>query len=134
MAGVYENRSLKRRMRKLFQWLGGLWELIKNGFRIIGNLWVFIVTVIGALVVIAVDVIDWLIAMIPELLDKATDIVVAASNGTFFNQGGIPADVLAFCNTFLPLNEAIVIAAFLGTSWVAALGFRIIKSWIPTVN
>lgn len=44
------------------------------------------------------------------------------------------ASPLGFINAFVPLTEMLILVAMASVFYMLALAFRIVKSWIPTVN
>lgn len=72
------------------------------------------------------------------LLTHLTTISDLIQNGSGIT-GGDPvppalAQGFAIANSFLPLNEAFVIFQYLALVWVLTTTFRLVKSWLPSVN
>lgn len=42
--------------------------------------------------------------------------------------------LLGQINHFFPLSETVALAATLGALWVLVWGYKVVKSWIPTVS
>ncbi len=121
-------------MKKLFSWIGTIFQAVKAGFRMIGQAWVAVSGFIIAVVTMTIDSIQWVVAKIPEFLGMVAQLVTMGQNSSMFSQGSAELNMLNTANVFFPLNETISAVGFLAATWLVATSIRTVKAWIPTLG
>lgn len=121
-------------MSRLIAWVGTIFDLVRSGFRILGQAWVAIGAALVAVIAFTVDSVQWFLEKIPEFLGMIGSLITAGQNSSMFSQGSAELDILNMANTFFPLNELISSVTFLSATWLIATGIRTVKAWIPTLG
>jgi len=106
----------------LIDTINGIWEYLKTGYT-----WV-----LGLLVGLTV----WVKAIMDVVYDLLAQLVEAIGNLVVPDGhiSGAPSSLLEVANTFSPIVEGFVILMALAALWAAAIVYRTIKSWLPTLS
>ncbi len=101
-------RWLAERMREAADWLYGklveLWDQIWTVVRSLGD------------------------TLLEALISAASSMFPDVAAGWSLHSG-----IIAQANYFFPLSETLALATVLFGLWVLVLGYKLVKSWIPTV-
>jgi len=91
-------------------------------------------SVVGVILISIFALIRWVVDYISSTIVS----IVAHFAALIEDQPGSPdfsavADILTGINTFIPLNEIFALLVLLGGTWILAVVYRLVKSWIPTL-
>jgi len=118
----------------LLRWLAIVWETFLGTAQTIWNWlrvgWMSLVAAVVALF----GFVEWLVEFIGDAISGLTASLVGLTMPSNIVTSGSTGDWLATINTFFPLNEAFAYLVFLSGLWVACLGYRFFKSWLPSVS
>lgn len=125
-------------METILKWLAGpLMDLITPCFKLAAALF----NPALAVGLAAYELLQWISRTLTGSDIQVTGITAsftalkAATAGAVF--GAFPPQIgnaIAFMNYMFPVTEALIMLGALSALYVLAVGFRIVKSWIPTVN
>jgi phage-related protein len=112
--------------------IGTVWNAFKALIKVIWDFCMMGWTWLVGLIMVAVTAVS---ALLQSVMDIFTTLVEKLAAITIPNSQVSQSvdDWLTVANTFAPVQEAFGLAVVLSTLWVAMLGYRFLKSLIPTL-
>ena len=99
-----------------------LWDWLKTGYAWIIALIVVLLAIIQAIVDRAYEVLSTLVTSIANIIVPDGHVTTASQN------------ILDTANTFFPVSEGFIMLIAFCALWAAAITYRLIKSWLPTLS